>query len=177
MLETLELVERRKLSPLPEPRAAIREKMLAVAALIDVPLDTSPHRTTVLPTGCWWLPQARLALYGTACRPPLMLDEVREISRATALDGIVVRYDDTPQSAAPVTLDVWHEGAWHLRHVLWISGTDNAAWLLRDLGGRPYLRLSQWGVELYEEPPYRDPQDRANGIRRGAQHLASPRRC
>lgn len=53
MLDTLTLVEQRHLPALPDPRPIIKEKMLALAALIDTLVDLQPHRTGILPAGCW----------------------------------------------------------------------------------------------------------------------------
>jgi hypothetical protein len=173
MLDTLTLIGQRDLPVLPEPRLMIKEKMLALAALIDAPVDLWPHRTGILPAGCWWLPSASLALYGTACVRPLMFDEVRDISRATGLSGIVVRYSDTAGERTRISFDVYHDGAWRARHLLWIGAEDGPGWLLPDLCGGPYLRLSQWGVDVHDEPPFLDLKDRIDGLERGTSYLSS----
>ena len=176
MLNTLTLIEPRALPVLPEPRPMIKEKMLALAALIDAPVDLWPHRTGVLPAGCWWMPAANLALYGTACRRPLMFDEVRDISRATGLSGIVLRYSDTASERTQISFDVYHDAAWRTRHLLWIGAEEGPGWLLPDLGGGPFLRLSQWGVDIHDEPPFLDMQERLDGLDRGKGYLNSFRR-
>lgn len=173
MLDTLSFTEQRDLPALPDPRPVIKEKMLALAALIDVPVDLWPDRTGILPNGCWWLPQASLAVYGTACRRPLMFDEVREISRATGLSGIIVRDSGTASERSRISFDVYHEGAMHMRHLLWIGADGDTGWLLRDLGGGPYIRLSQWGLDFVDEPPFLDWQDRLDGLGRGSDYLNS----
>lgn len=170
MLDTLTLIEQRDLPVLPELRPLAKEKMLALAALIDTPVDLQPHRTGILPAGCWWMPQANLALYGTACRRPLMFDEVREISRATGLSGIVVRYNDTDGDRTRISFDVYHDDRWHTRHLLWIGAEDGFGWLLHDLGGGPCLRLTQWGVDVQGEPAF-NPQERLEGLERGRAYL------
>jgi hypothetical protein len=171
MLDTLTLVEQRHLPVLPEPRPIIKEKMLAIAALIDTPVDLWPHRTGILPTGCWWLPQANLAIYGTACQRPLMFDEVRDIGHATGLSSIVVRYSDTASDRSRISFDVYHENAWYARHRLWIGADEELGWLLADLGGGRHLRLSQGGVDVQAELPSLHHQDRLNGFDRGVEYL------
>ncbi len=171
MLDTLTLIEQRQLPALPEPRPLIKEKMLALAALIDAPVDLWAYRTGMLPSGCWWLPQANLALFGTACRRPLMFDEVRDISGATGLSGIVVRYSDTAGARSRISFDVYHDGAWHTRYLLWIGAEDGPGWLLPDLGDGPYIRLSQCGVDIHDEQPFLDLQDRLDGLERGAGYI------
>lgn len=173
MLDTLTLIEQRHLPALPEPRPAIKEKMLALAALIDAPVDLWPHRTGVLPTGCWWMPQPNIALYGTACRRPLMFDEVRDIGCATGLSGIVVRCNDDAGDRSRISFDVYHDSTWHARHLLWIGDEDSPGWLLPDLSGGPHLCLSQWGVDVHDKAPFLDLQDRIEGLDRGADYLNS----
>lgn len=173
MLDTLSLIEQRDLPALPEPRTVIKEKMLALAALIDAPVDLWPHRTGIMPSGCWWLPQAHLALYGTACRRPLMFNEVRDISRATGLSGIVVRCSDTADESKRISFDVCHGGAWHARNWLWIGVNGGPGWLLPDLGRGPHLRLSQWGVDPQDRPPFLDLLERLDGIERGSEYLSN----
>lgn len=173
MLDTLTLVEQRRLPTLPEPRPIVKEKMLALAALIDAPVDLWPHRTGVLPNGCWWLPQANLAIYGTACTRPLMFDEVRDISRATGLSGIVVRYSDTAAEQSRISFDAFHENRWFARHLLWVGFGDGSGWLLPDTGRGPYIRLAQWGLDVVDELPFSDLQERSEGLERGAAYLAN----
>ena len=173
MLDTLTLVELRELPLLPEPRPAIKEKMLAVAALIDVPLDITPHRTGILPEGCWWLPQARLILFGSACGRPLLLNEVRTICSGTGLSGLLVRECCVPAARTHYSLDAFHAGRWHARHLLWIS-EGGSGWLIPDVGSdATYLRLSQWGLDGTGEAPFRKPDERSTGLIRGDDYLAS----
>lgn len=107
MLDTLTLVEVRDLPTLPDPRPATKEKMLALAALVDVPVDITAHRTGILPRGCWWMPQAQLVLYGSACQRPILLDEVRTICSATALSGLIVRDYSMSASRTRYTFDAY----------------------------------------------------------------------
>jgi hypothetical protein len=172
MLDTLTLVEQRALPALPEARPATKEKMLAIAALIDVPVDIWPHRSGILPTGCWWLPQASLALFGTACTRPMLFDEVRTISGATSLSELIVRDYSIAGVRTRYTFDAYHEGSWHVRHLLWIS-EGGSGWLVPDLGGGPYLRLAQFGLEVTQDAPFCDVRDRFAGLDRGADYLSS----
>lgn len=172
MLYNLTLVEQRALPTLPEARPATKAKMLALAALIDVPMDIWPHRTGILPTGCWWLPQAQLALFGTACTRPMLLDEVSSISTATSLSGLIVRDYSVPGVQTRYTFDAYHDSRWHVRRLLWIS-EESSGWLIPDLCGGPYLRLSQLGLEVTDDPPFCDPYDRFAGLDRGIDYLSS----
>jgi len=171
MLDILTLVEQRTLDPLPEARPATKEKMLALTALFDVPVDIWPARTGVLPAGCWWLPQAQLFLCGTACARPMLFDEVRQIATATALSAIIVRDQSVSGLRTRYTFDLWHEGRWHVPHLLWIS-EGGSGWLIPDLGGGPYLRLSQWGPDRTDAAPFSDLRDRFAGLDRAADYLA-----
>lgn len=102
-----------------------------------------------------------------------MFEEMREISRATDLPAIIVRYSDTACERSRISFDVFHEDAWHARHLLWIDEDELAGWLLPDLGVGASLRLSQWGLELCVEAPYAGLQDRITGLDRGAQYINS----
>jgi hypothetical protein len=115
MLDTLTLVEIREMPLLPEPRVSTKEKMLAIATLIDVPIDVTPFRSGVLPRGCWWMPAAQLVLHGSACQRPILLDEIGTVCKATGLSGLIVR--DYNMRAAPTrySFDIYHGGSWHLR--------------------------------------------------------------
>lgn len=172
MLDTLTLVELRDLPRLPEPRPSTKEKMLAIAELIDVPVDVTPHRSGILPRGCWWLPQVQLVLYGSACQRPILLDEVRTVCSATGLSGLIVRDYRVSASRTRYTFDAYHGGIWHLRHLLWISEAGTG-WLVPDGGDDTYLRLSQWGLDRAEEPPFLDREERFYGLARGADYLAA----
>lgn len=171
MLDTLTLVELRDMPLLPEPRPNTKEKMLAIAELINVPVDVTPHRSGILPRGCWWMPQAQLVLYGSACQRPILLDEVRTVCSATGLSGLIVRDCITPASRARYTFDVYHGGSWYLRHVLWVS-EGGTGWLIPDGGDDTYLRLSQWGLDRVEAPPLLNRKERFYGLARGADYLA-----
>lgn len=175
MLDTLTLVELREMPLLPEPRVSTKEKMLAIAAIIDVPIDVTPSRFGILPQGCWWMPTAQLVLYGSACQRPILLDEVGTVCKATGLSGLIVR--DYNMRAAPTrfTFDVYHEGSWHLRHLLWIS-EGGTGWLVPDGGDDAFLRLSQCGPDMTDKPPFVDRKERLEGLMRGADYLASFRR-
>lgn len=172
MLDTLTLVEVRDLPTLPDPRPATKEKMLALAALVDVPVDIAAHRTGILPRGCWWMPQAQLVLYGSACQRPILLDEVGTVCRATGLSGLIVRDYSMSASRTRYTFDAYHGGSWHLRHLLWIS-EGGSGWLIPDGGDDTYFRLSQWGLDGTDEPPFLGREDRFYGLARGADYLSS----
>lgn len=172
MLDTLTLVELRDLPLLPEPRPATKEKMLAIAAVIDVPLDVTAHRTGILPRGCWWMSQAQLVLYGSACQRPILLDEVGNVCRATGLSGLIVRDYAMPASRTRYTLDAFHGGNWLLRNLLWIS-EGGTGWLIPDWGDDTFVRLSQCGLDMTDKPPFLDRDERLEGLARGADYLAS----
>ena len=171
MLHALTLVEEADLPTLPEPRQSTKEKMLAIAALMEGPINLWPHEGGMLPKGCWLMPQGSLALYGTACRRPLMFNEVREISRATGLSGIVVRHSEPSGDRSQVSFDVHMNGAFHMRHLLWISASGGTGWLVRDLGDGPYIRLSRWGLEKTDQPPFVDIREARHGLQLGAEYL------
>ncbi|MFN3725987.1 MAG: hypothetical protein ACK4SZ_06745 [Allosphingosinicella sp.] len=172
MLDTLTLVEARDLPLLPEPKAITKEKMLAVAQIIDVPVDVTPHRTGILPQGCWWMPQAQLVLYGSACQRPILLEEISLVCRATGLSGIVLRECAVSASRTRYTFDTYHAGSWYLRSLLWISEAGTA-WLIPDWGDDQFFRLSQWGLDAADQPPFLGMEERLSGVARGADYLAA----
>jgi hypothetical protein len=172
MLETLTLVEVRGLPTLPNPRPATKEKVLALAALVDVPVDITPRRTGILPSGCWWMPQAQLVLYGSACQPPILLDEVAIVCQATGLSGLIVRDYSMPATRTRYIFDALYEGGWFLRKLLWIS-KGGTCWLVPEWGGDTYMRLSPCGLDMIDEPPFQDRKERFEGLARGADYLSS----
>lgn len=154
------------------PAYDTKEKMMALAALIDVPIEIWPARTGVLPAGCWWLPQAQLVLCGTACARPMLFDECGRSRTATALSGPIVRDQSAAALHTRYTFDLWHESRWHVRHLLWIL-EGGSGWPIPHLGGGPYLRLSQWGPDHTDVAPFSDLQDRFAALDRAADYLAS----
>ena len=175
MLDTLTLVEARDLPLLPEPKAVTKEKMLAIAELIDVPVDVTPHRGGILPQGCWWMPQAQLVLYGSACQRPILLEEIRTVCSATGLSGMILRQCSISASSTRYTFDAYHGASWYLRSLLWIS-EGGTAWLVPDWGDDDFIRLSQWGLDVADRPPFLNKEDRFYGLARGTDYLEAFKR-
>jgi hypothetical protein len=145
--------------------------MLATSLVVDGPLETAPERFDPALANCLYMPQASLLVAGTGCGRPLLLREAAAISAAACLDVLVVRTDEDLDQA---TFDVKVTGESRLlcTYRMWMPRPSEAAWLIPPAGGERFVRLTSLGLELRNQAPFADPDERRIGLVRGDEFLS-----
>lgn len=159
------------LPPLPEPRRQVRWHMQALSMLVDGPVDLQPQLTDSRLANSMLMSQASLLILGTACRRPLLLREAEELTNASDLDVIVVRFDDRDQE---LSFDI------RLQHIepllccyrLWMERTGGPAWLVPTAGEDLFLKITPLGLMMDPRAPFEDDDRRRFGLKRGSDFLS-----
>ncbi len=159
------------LDPVPEPRTVIRRLMLATSLVVDGPLETKPERFDPRLTNWLYMPQASLLIGGTGCGRPLLLREAADMSAAAELDVLIVRTGDHPDQ---VSFDFQATRADRplCAYRMWMPRPSEAAWLIPSAGEERFLRLTPLGLEIVEQAPFADADERHLGLTRGKEFLS-----
>ncbi|HEX8402082.1 MAG TPA: hypothetical protein VF628_10300 [Allosphingosinicella sp.] len=157
--------------PIPEPRTVVRRLMLAISLVVDGPLEAKPERFDPRLANCLYMPQASLLIAGTGCGQPLLLREAVDMSAAAELDVLIVRTGDHPDQ---VSFDFKATGADRplCAYRLWMPRPSEAAWLIPAAGEQRFVRLTSLGLELRNQAPFADPDERRIGLVRGDEFLS-----
>ena len=145
---------------LPLTSQAVKNRMLALAGAIGGPVDPAPAAREPRLAGCLAMPFANLLLAGTSCRRPLLFPEGAALSSITDLNLILVRHDAERGTTYDLRLN--GQKGWLCRYQAWQIEGD--LWLVPDAGTTPSVRVTAWGLELCNEPPFADADERTCGL-------------
>lgn len=159
------------LVPVPEPRTVVRRLMLATSLIVDGPLETKPERFDPRLANCLYMPQASLLIVGTGCGRPLALREAAAVSAAASLDVLVVRTGNDPDQVT-FDLKVAGENGLLCAYRMWMPRPSETAWLIPTAGEERFVRLTPLGLEVRDQAPFADPDERRIGLVRGDEFLS-----
>ncbi|MEW9853900.1 hypothetical protein [Novosphingobium sp. M1R2S20] len=147
-------------SLLPPTSRAVALRVHAFAGAIGGLVDTTAAARDPMFAGSVVMPYAGLVVAGTACRRPLIFREGDAVARHSRLDLGLLRFD----AERGVTFDIrlQQRSEWLCHYVAWRR--DGDLWLVPEVGTGPFIRVTAWGLEIEDEPPFVLADERASGI-------------
>jgi len=157
--------------PLPPTRQMVGRLMLAASLAVDGPVMVQPEQIDLRLANCLLMKQARLLIAGTSSRRPFLLREAADVSTITNLDALVVRTADdggrTEFDVKKIGIDPMFCG-----YRLWMQHPSDKPWLIPTAGEAVYIRMTPFGLELEERPPFRTDAERDVGFIYGSVYLS-----
>lgn len=162
--------------PIPTPRPRV---MAHIRELISVTGDqsTALYFGKAATLGGFRLPQLGASIFGTACRAPLLSEEVETFRAMTDDHVLVVRLDDEASHGCRFTVDILlaHAQHWLLRYRLWQHYNDRDFWLVPTQGEGRSFRISHGLLALSPRAPFFCPYERNYGFDLAAESLEARR--
>jgi len=152
---------------LPRMSNVVKNNLIALAKMINCPIDVSPEGMILASAGCIRMPLAGLAITGTGCAAPLLRTEADRISGLLDCDMLLLRCE----IGLGISLDVRlsHKDRWLGGYLPWV-GSDEL-WLVPSDNRLPTLEVFG-GLFERSSPPFADDQARSAGLDRAHRALA-----
>jgi hypothetical protein len=162
--------------PIPPPRPRVMGHIRDVIFTTgdqSIPLHFGETATI----GGFRLPGLGAALFGTACRAPLLAEEAERFRALTEDHVLVVRLDDEGSHGCRFTVDIFlaHAQLWLLRYRLWQHYNDRDFWLVPTQGEGRSLRISHGLLALSPRAPFFSSYERNYGFDLAAVSLEARR--
>lgn len=148
---------------LPPTSQAVLHRVRAVAAAIGGLIDPAASIRQPLLEGCLVMPYAGLAIAGTACRRPLLVDEGEAIVRQTGLDLVLVRYD--VDSGVTFDIRLTQTSGWLWNYVA-SRAEGGDLWFVPQARGSVMIQPTAWGLEVADDRALSDADERRRGMLR-----------
>lgn len=123
-----------------------------------------------LPAGALYLPAAQLLLCSTVCDAPMFRPHMVEACATLGRDVLIQRSGLFPETLNMVTADIAlisTGGPFSLLDLSYLRAADGSLWLV-PRSGLGYVQVGSDGLRLCGEPPFRDLDERCDGLCRAA---------
>lgn len=145
---------------LPFVREAVRRRLFAIAKRIGGLIDFEPHHRLPGAEGGILLMERNLLVMGTSQFRPLGWDLAEEICLRHDLDILLLRLN-----AYQATFDICmhNRNSWPSQYLGWPA--DGELWFVPCVDdGRPYVKVSRYGLLLTDHPPFASARQREVGL-------------
>jgi hypothetical protein len=129
--------------------------------------------TSSLPAPCFWVPTIRTIVCATSINTlPIFRASMVSVAATDKVDAILIQHGLFPETLDDVTIDVVlgrHSSVRMLWSLCRYRGGDGSTALVPpSIGSGPSVRLDGAGLTTMTEPPYRDSEERSDGLSRAA---------
>jgi len=152
---------------LPRMSNVVKNHVIALAKMINCPVDVSLKGMILANAGCLRMPLAGLAITGTSCAAPLLRTEADRISRLLDCDMLLLRCEGVKGINLDIRLS--HKDRWLGGYLPWIN--DGELWLVPIDNSLPALEVFG-GLFERSSPPFTDDQSRSAGLDRASRAFA-----
>lgn len=126
-----------------------------------------------LPAPCFWMPNIRTIICATPINTlPMFRAAMVSAAAVDKVDAILVQHGLFPETLDDVTIDAVlgrHSSVRMLWSLCRYRGGDGSTSLVPpSIGSGPSVRLDGAGLTTMTEPPYRDSEERSDGLSRAA---------
>ena len=153
---------------LPRMSNVVKSHVMALAKMINCPVDVTLEGMALANTGCIRMPLAGIALTGTSCGAPLLRTEADRISQLLDCDMLLLRCEGVKGISLDIRLS--HKDRWVVGYQPWI-GSDEL-WLVPSDNRLPAFEVLG-GLFERSSPPFADDQARSAGLDRAYRAFAA----